>query len=49
MWAWLWTRRRPRQGSCRGSMLVPGKDLAGDLVDLLGKDIAEDRHLLVLI
>ena len=29
--------------------VVPGKDLAGGLVVLLGKDLAEDRRLLVLI
>ena len=29
--------------------VVPGKDLAGGLVDFLGKDLAEDRRLLVLI
>ena len=29
--------------------VVPGKDLAGGLVDLLGKDLAEDRCLLILI
>ena len=38
-----------RQGSCRGVAVVPGKALAGGLVDLLGKDPAEGRHLLVLI
>ena len=26
-----------RQGSCRGTVVVPGKDLAGGLVDFLGK------------
>ena len=39
----------PRQGSCRGIAVVPGKDLAGGLVDFLGKDLAEDRRLLILI
>ena len=39
----------PRQGSCRDIVVVPGKDLAGGLVDFLGKDLAEDRRLLVLI
>ena len=29
--------------------VVPGKDLAGGLVAFLGKDLAEDRHLLILI
>ena len=29
--------------------VVPGKDLAGGLVDFLGKDLAEDRCLLALI
>ena len=29
--------------------LVSGKDLAGGLVAFLGKDIAEDRRLLILI
>mgnify|MGYP006951652130 FL=1 len=38
-----------RQGSCRGVAVVPGKALAGGLVDLLGKDPAEGRRLLVLI
>ena len=28
---------------------VPGKDLAGGLVGFLGKDLAEDRRLLILI
>ena len=28
--------------------VVPGKDLAGGLVAFLGKDLAEDRHLLIL-
>ena len=39
----------PRQGSCRGVVVVPGKDLAGGLVGILGKDLAEDRRLLILI
>ena len=29
--------------------VVPGKDLAGGLVALLGKDLAKDRCLLILI
>ena len=29
--------------------VVPGKDLAGGLVDFLGQDLAEDRRLLILI
>ena len=29
--------------------VVPGKDLAGGLVALLGKDLAENRCLLILI
>ena len=29
--------------------VVPGKGLAGGLVAFLGKDLAEDRHLLILI
>ena len=37
-----------RQGSCRDIAVVPGKDLAGGLVDFLGKDLAEDCRLLVL-
>ena len=47
--AWLWPRRRPQQGSCGGTAVVPGKDLAGGLVALLAKDLAEDRCLLILI
>ena len=39
----------PRQGSCRGVVVVPGKDLAGDLVGFLGKDLAEVCRLLILI
>ena len=39
----------PRQGSWHGITVVPGKDLAGGLVDFLGKDLAKDRRLLVLI
>ena len=39
----------PRQGSCCGIAVVPGKDLADGLVGILGKDLAEDRHLLILI
>ena len=38
----------PRQGSCRGVAVVPGKDLAGGLVGFLGKDLAEVRRLLIL-
>ena len=30
-------------------VVVPGKDLAGGLVALLGKDLAKDRCLLILI
>ena len=37
-----------RQGSFRGTAVVLGKDLAGGLVDFLGKYLAKDRHLLVL-
>ena len=29
--------------------VVPGKNLAGGLVAFLGKDLAEDRRLLILI
>ena len=29
--------------------VIPGKDLAGGLVAFLGKDLAEDRRLLILI
>ena len=39
----------PWQGSFRGVVVVPRKDLAGGLVDLPGKDPAEGRRLLVLI
>ena len=38
-----------RQGSCRGVVVVPGKGLAGGLVGFLGKDLAEDRRLVVII
>ena len=38
-----------RQGSCRGVAVVPGKALAGGLVDFLGQDPTEGRRLLVLI
>ena len=38
----------PRQGSCRGIAVVPGKDLSGGRVDFLGKDLAEERRLLAL-
>ena len=47
--AWLWPRGCPRQGPCRGVVVVPGKGLAGGLVGILGKDLAEDRRLLVII
>ena len=33
----------------RWHAVVPGKNLAGGLVALLGKDLAEDRCLLILI
>ena len=36
----------PRQGSCRGPALIPGKALSGGLVVLLGWDPAKDHHLL---
>ena len=39
----------PRQGSCRGIAVIPGKDLVGGLMDFLGKDLAEDHRLMVLI
>ena len=39
----------PRQGSCRGVAVFPGKGLAGGLEGFLGKDIAEVRRLLILI
>ena len=32
-----------------GCAVVPGKDLAGGLVVFLGKNLAEGRHLLILI
>lgn len=38
-----------RQGSSCDIAVVPDKDLAGCLMDFIGKDLAEDRHLLVLI
>ena len=38
-----------QQGPCRGVAVVPGKALAGGLVDLFGKDPAMGRRLLVLI
>ena len=38
----------PRQGSCRGVVVVPGKGLAGGLVGILGKDLVEDLRLLVI-
>ena len=31
---------RARPGSCRGTVVVPGKDLAGGLVGFLGNDLA---------
>ena len=37
----------PRQG-CRGIVVVPGKRLAGVLVGILGKHLAEDLRLLVI-
>ena len=40
---------RARQGSRCGTAVVPGKDLAGGLVDFLGKDLAKDHRPLVLI
>ena len=40
-----WRRGRP----CRGVAVIPGKDLAGGLVDFLGKDLVEGCRLLVLI
>ena len=40
---------RARQGSCRGVAVVPGKGLAGGLVDFLGWDPPEGHHLLVII
>ena len=40
---------RAQQGSHFGIAVIPGKDLAGGLVDFLGKDLAKDRRLLVLI
>ena len=45
------TRALPgaQQGSCRGVAVVPGKDLAGGLVDFLGKNLVEGRRLLILI
>ena len=39
----------PRQGSCRGVVVVPGKGLAEGFVGILGKDLAEDLRLLILI
>ena len=39
----------PRQGSCHGVVVVPGMDLAWGLVVFLGKDLAEDRYLLIII
>ena len=38
----------PRQGFCRGVVVVPGKNLAGGLVGFFGKDLAEVRRLLIL-
>ena len=37
------------QGSCRGVVVVPSKDLAGGLVGFLGKDLGKVRRLLTLI
>ena len=48
-WAWLWPHGCPRQGPCRGIVVVPGKDLAGGLMGFLGKDLAEVSRLLILI
>ena len=42
-----WVLPGPLQGSCRGVAVVPGKDLDVGLVGFLGKDLAEDRRLLV--
>ena len=39
----------PRQGSCHGVMVVPGKDLARGLVGFLGEELAEVRRLLIII
>ena len=39
----------PRQESCCGIAVIPGKDLAGGLVDALDKGFVEARHLLILI
>ena len=39
----------PRRGSCHGVAVFPGKDLAEGLVDFLGKHLAKDRRLLVLV
>ena len=49
VWAWLWLRGCPRQGPCRGTVVVLGKDLAGGLVDALDKGFVEARRLLILI
>ena len=38
-----------QQGSCHGVAVVPGKALAGGLVAFLGKDLAVDCRLLILI
>ena len=38
-----------RQGSCGGVLVVPGKMLAGGLVDFLGEDPAEGCRILILI
>ena len=38
----------PRQGSCRGIVVVPGKGLAGGLVGILGKGLAGVLRLLVI-
>ena len=38
-----------RQGSCRGVAVVPGKTLAGGLVDLFGKHLGREFCLPILI
>ena len=39
----------PRQGSCRGVVVVPGKDFARGLVGFVGENLAEVRRLLIPI
>ena len=39
----------PRQGSCHDTVVVPGKDLVEGLVDSLGKGLAKDHRLLILV